>query len=322
MPAWLKTCGSAARSALTGAQQRDHPQTGAAPPSAHATQYVTLGCSCWFTGTATCPTSQPAFCRNCTKDWPKPLVTGTNRVPKVCRCMSRTFPCLRLRQPAGLQGYQHMLAHACCCTAAATFAATGGLAASLGMHGWSHRSPQIYPCAPGRHAPLSLSSPQNALASALFWNTLTFRAYDPLFKAIASNTGGAATAFYYSHHTWWVQGSLLVRAADMTHVALPRQACRQLGQHPALLIPLHSLGMCVPPSQCAERAFTYCAVRSHQNLDNATFYDADMQLALNKAMAGLVSREHTVAPVVQHGPVAQVKGPLIRQYCPVWHHSC
>ena len=47
------------------------------------TQYVTLGCSCWFTGTATCPTSQPDFCRNCTKDWQKPLGTGTDRVPVV-----------------------------------------------------------------------------------------------------------------------------------------------------------------------------------------------------------------------------------------------
>jgi hypothetical protein len=29
--------------------------------------YITLGCSCWFIGTAACPATQPAFCRNCTK---------------------------------------------------------------------------------------------------------------------------------------------------------------------------------------------------------------------------------------------------------------
>jgi hypothetical protein len=42
--------------------------------------YVALGCNCWATGYQACPTTAPVFCQHCTKDWPKPLGTGTNKV--------------------------------------------------------------------------------------------------------------------------------------------------------------------------------------------------------------------------------------------------
>jgi hypothetical protein len=44
-------------------------------------QYVALNCSCWLIGYKACPATAPLFCRQCTKDWPKPLSTGSNRVP-------------------------------------------------------------------------------------------------------------------------------------------------------------------------------------------------------------------------------------------------
>ena len=42
--------------------------------------YVEQGCDCWRTGTAACPLTETTFCRNCTKDWAKPLGSGNNRV--------------------------------------------------------------------------------------------------------------------------------------------------------------------------------------------------------------------------------------------------
>jgi hypothetical protein len=30
-------------------------------------EYASLGCSCWNVGTGSCPATQPAFCRACTK---------------------------------------------------------------------------------------------------------------------------------------------------------------------------------------------------------------------------------------------------------------
>ncbi|GBF97916.1 hypothetical protein Rsub_10589 [Raphidocelis subcapitata] len=43
--------------------------------------YVALGCDCWFIGTDACPATAPLFCRQCTKDWKKPVGTGANRAP-------------------------------------------------------------------------------------------------------------------------------------------------------------------------------------------------------------------------------------------------
>jgi hypothetical protein len=44
-------------------------------------QYVALNCSCWLIGYKACPATAPLFCRQCTKDWPKTLGTGANRMP-------------------------------------------------------------------------------------------------------------------------------------------------------------------------------------------------------------------------------------------------
>lgn len=43
-------------------------------------EYVTLGCNCWNKGWAACD-SPVEFCQKCTKDFPKPLGSGTDRVP-------------------------------------------------------------------------------------------------------------------------------------------------------------------------------------------------------------------------------------------------
>ncbi|KAI8465295.1 MAG: hypothetical protein J3K34DRAFT_461466 [Monoraphidium minutum] len=45
--------------------------------------YYELGCSCFNGGWASCPATAPAFCRQCTKDWPKPAGSGTNRITTV-----------------------------------------------------------------------------------------------------------------------------------------------------------------------------------------------------------------------------------------------
>jgi hypothetical protein len=29
--------------------------------------YISLGCNCWYTGTASCPATLPDFCKSCTK---------------------------------------------------------------------------------------------------------------------------------------------------------------------------------------------------------------------------------------------------------------
>lgn len=39
-----------------------------------------FGCNCWATGWQSC-TSSNNYCRTCTKDYPKPLGTGSDRVP-------------------------------------------------------------------------------------------------------------------------------------------------------------------------------------------------------------------------------------------------
>jgi hypothetical protein len=44
-------------------------------------EFITLNCSCWLTGYKTCPATAPLFCRQCTKDWPKPIGYGSNRMP-------------------------------------------------------------------------------------------------------------------------------------------------------------------------------------------------------------------------------------------------
>ena len=56
-------------------------------------------------------------------------------------------------------------------------------------------------------------------------------------------------------------------------------------------------GLSAPACRASGTAFNLCQLgpalcqthRSHENLDNATFYDADLQLSLNKAMAATVS---------------------------------
>jgi hypothetical protein len=42
--------------------------------------YTTLNCSCWLSGYDSCPATAPQFCRQCTKNWPKPLAAGINKV--------------------------------------------------------------------------------------------------------------------------------------------------------------------------------------------------------------------------------------------------
>ncbi|KIZ05734.1 hypothetical protein MNEG_2222 [Monoraphidium neglectum] len=111
--------------------------------------YISLGCNCWYTGTASCPATLPDFCKSCTKDWAKPLGTGTSRVP------------------------------------------------------------------------------QTAVGSSGNWSLANIQAKDALATAVRANTGNVATAFSYCHHTF-----------------------------------------------------------THENLDNATWFDADQQLALNIDMAG------------------------------------
>ncbi|KIZ05898.1 hypothetical protein MNEG_2062 [Monoraphidium neglectum] len=54
-------------------------------------EYVTLGCSCWFIGMAACPATQPTFCRNCTKDWAKPLGSGVNRAAQSTKTNNATW---------------------------------------------------------------------------------------------------------------------------------------------------------------------------------------------------------------------------------------
>ncbi|KAI8466505.1 MAG: hypothetical protein J3K34DRAFT_524504 [Monoraphidium minutum] len=46
-------------------------------------EYTELKCDCWLTPWGSCNKTEPEFCRNCTKDWPKPLGSfGWNRMPK------------------------------------------------------------------------------------------------------------------------------------------------------------------------------------------------------------------------------------------------
>lgn len=44
--------------------------------------YAALGCNCWTVGWQNCPATAPAWCRTCTKDYPKPPGTGTDRIPQ------------------------------------------------------------------------------------------------------------------------------------------------------------------------------------------------------------------------------------------------
>lgn len=122
------------------------------------------------------------------------------------------------------------------------------------------------------------------MATTATWSAKSFRIKDQLFNFIAGNSHNAANAFTYTHHTWcapssWQGGAGVALCAGTQGQRRPGHA------HASSLACQPWQPTITPP--CSHTCQP--ATRSHQTQDSTTSYDADMQVALNKAIAGPVS---------------------------------
>lgn len=160
-------------------------------------QFETLGCKCWHAGTAACPATAPLFCRQCTKDWAKPLGSGANRVQAVSATRAAPDACVRKQLGPS------RCASPCACVADPPLSTVpAGSLATL---------------------PASHTQRQDAMATARNWSSSYMREMDLLYRAISRNTNNVSTSFFYSHHTW---------CAEETHSRLQQSCLRCTGVPP------------------------------------------------------------------------------------------